>query len=75
MDSAAERLSTRMADRNRAHLNRAAEEVFLSHAGQPADVVLAILLEKSTSAAFEPKPEYLQAAAHAISSGRRFAFV
>jgi hypothetical protein len=75
MEIAAVHLSVRMAARNRARLNEVAEEVFVSHAGQPADVVLEILVRKSTSAAFEPKPDYLRAAAKAISLGRRFAFV
>jgi hypothetical protein len=75
MAVAARRLNEEVAARNRSHLNEVAEAVFLTHAGQPADQVLAVLLVQSTTSLYRPTPETMMPVARAISLGRRFALV
>jgi hypothetical protein len=74
MDLAARRLTLEIAKRQRRRLNAACEAVFLSHAGQPVDEVMAALGRKASTANFEPDDELLGAAARAISLGRRYTF-
>jgi hypothetical protein len=75
MDAAVQRLSEQIDIQSRAHLNRVSEEVFLSHAGQPVEDVLALLMQKAETSTYLPQVATLQRAARAISVGRRFAFV
>jgi hypothetical protein len=75
MGVAAARLTRRFADRNRAHLNAVSEAVYASHAGEPAGEVLAVLMRDAETPIYEPDATDLNAAANAISKGRRFHFV
>lgn len=75
MRAAANHLNQQIDAKHRAHLNAVAEMVFISHAGQPADVVLMELMREAVSAFYLPDEDVLQPAADAISVGRRFAFV
>jgi hypothetical protein len=75
MGMAAHRLNKQLTDQNRARLNEISAAVFESHALQPVAAVLAALIAKSQPLSEKPDIEALNAAAHAISRGSRFAFV
>jgi hypothetical protein len=75
MDAATRRLTREVAARNRRHLNTVADAVFLTHAGQPFDEVLAVLMRKSETLLYLPNAQALTPAARAISRGRRFGFI
>lgn len=74
-DIGALRLNRELAENTRHHLNRVSEEVFISHAGEPPDVVLAVLMRQARAPFYEPQAETLQSAAYAISMRRRFVIV
>jgi hypothetical protein len=66
--------SKRVAARNRARLNEVSEQLYLTHRGQPAERILAVMMRRATSAVYQPTEDTLRPAAKAISQGRSFTF-
>jgi hypothetical protein len=67
-------LSKRVAARNRARLNDVCEQLYVTHRGQPAERILAVMMRRATSAVYQPTEDTLRPAAKAISQGRPFIF-
>lgn len=72
---ALKQFTDQMADKFRAHLNEVSDQVYESHAGQPAEEVLDRLMELARTSSYEPKADGLRPAAEAISAGKCFVFV
>lgn len=58
----------------RKHLTKVAAEVHGTHAGQPADAVLAELHRRARTSDYTPGDRELRPAAEAISRGQEFIF-